>query len=284
MIVSDIKKLRDPFVLLENGTYYAYGTGWVCYENTTGNLDGHWEYLGVVANIDENDDDGCHWAPEVHKYNGAFYMITTYKSKKTGHRGCSVFKSDTPKGPFFEISNGHATPNDWDAIDGTLYIDEENKPWMVFVHEWTCREDHIGSFSCAEMSNDLTHFISEPQEMFYANEPAWATKGVTDGCFMHKADNGDLLMLWSNFLSDGYCVAVAKSENGKLVSKWTHKDKLLYSKGGKYEYDGGHAMLFSGLDGKTYMSLHSPNTPCGERLEVPCFFEIAEKDGEIFIV
>ena len=27
MIESNIKKLRDPFILVENGVYYAYGTG-----------------------------------------------------------------------------------------------------------------------------------------------------------------------------------------------------------------------------------------------------------------
>ena len=66
-------------------------------------------------------------------------MLTTYRSAKTGHRGCTVMKSDTPEGPFKEISSGHVTPLDWDSIDGTLYIDKDGQPWMVFVHELDAR-------------------------------------------------------------------------------------------------------------------------------------------------
>lgn len=36
IIVSDIEQLRDPCVLVADGVYYAYGTGWVCYKNTSG--------------------------------------------------------------------------------------------------------------------------------------------------------------------------------------------------------------------------------------------------------
>ena len=49
MIVSSIKQLRDPSVLVEGNVYYIYGTNWVCYKNTSGSLAGEWEYLGVVA-------------------------------------------------------------------------------------------------------------------------------------------------------------------------------------------------------------------------------------------
>ena len=41
-IVSKIEQLRDPCIVVENGVYYAYGTGWVCYKNTSGSLAGDW--------------------------------------------------------------------------------------------------------------------------------------------------------------------------------------------------------------------------------------------------
>ena len=97
-IVSSIGRLRDPSILLVDGVYYAYGTGWVCYKNTDGLLSGKWESLGVVASIPE-DAETNYWAPEVHEYNGSYYMFTTYKSKASGHRGCVIFKSESPDGP-----------------------------------------------------------------------------------------------------------------------------------------------------------------------------------------
>ena len=183
MITSNIPVLRDPFVLVENGVYYAYGTGWVCYKNTDGCLDGDWKPLGQVA-VDPETVKDQRWAPEIHRYGGSYYMFTTYRSRVTNHRGCTILKSDSPEGPFREITNGFITPTEWDSIDGTLYIDQEGQPWMVFVHEWTCMPDKIGSFAAAKLSEDFTHFISEPMELFRAKDPAGACGGVTDGCFL----------------------------------------------------------------------------------------------------
>ncbi len=58
MIIStNIKHLRDPFILVDNGVYYAYGTWntengwddtvWGCFKNTSGRLDGEWNIIGT---------------------------------------------------------------------------------------------------------------------------------------------------------------------------------------------------------------------------------------------
>lgn len=81
-----------------------------------------------------------------------------------------------------EITNGTVTPPDWDSIDGTFYVDEENQPWMIFVHEWVCTDDHIGRMAATKLSDDLTHFVSEPVELFRADAPVWARDKVTGCC------------------------------------------------------------------------------------------------------
>ena len=280
MIVSQIPVLRDPCILLENGVYYAYGTGWVCYTNTSGDLAGAWRSLGRVVTIPEDAID-CYWAPEVHKYNGAFYMFTTYKSEKTGHRGCTVLRADRPEGPFVEISDGHVTPTNWDSIDGTLYIDEEGTPWMIFVHEWTSTPDGVGRMAAAKMSDDLTRFISEPIELFRADDPSWTDRQVTDGCWMYKCENGELIMIWSNFSNEGYCVGIARSDNGKVDGNWSQDDELLYSKSMTGEYDGGHGMIFYSITGQMYLSIHSPNSAGDGRKETPVFIAIREENGTL---
>ncbi len=282
MIVSSIEKLRDPFIVVKDGIYYAHGTGWHCYRNTSGSLSGAWEDLGMVVQSPPDDDGAQHWAPEVHLYQGAYYMITTYRSSENGHRGCMVLRADHPAGPFTCISEGHITPKEWDCIDGTLYIDPHGQPWMVFVHEWTCQPDHVGTFAAAKLSDDLTRLISQPIELFRADAPAWATAGVTDGCFMHTTVQGELIMLWSNFAADGYCVAIARSDNGRLDGRWSHDPTLLFSKEISGEYDGGHGMLFTDVDGQMYLSLHSPQTLEGAtRLESPVFVPVREENGTI---
>ncbi len=281
MIVSTLPQLRDPCILVEDGVYYAYGTRWIAFKNTSGDLRGEWEELGVVAQIPKNAETN-YWAPEVHKYNGAYYMFTTYRSSVTGHRGCTIMKSDSPEGPFVEITNGHITPSDWDSIDGTFYVDPDGQPWMVFVHEWTSTDDGIGRMAAAKLSDDLTHFISEPVELFRADDPSWSKAQVTDGCWMYRTEDGQLLMLWSNSDSAGYCVGIARSADGRVDGTWTQDKDLLYSKNmAGMKYDGGHGMLFYDTDGQMYLSIHSPNRGGQDRLETPVFIPVREENGTI---
>lgn len=279
IIESNVQRLRDPFVLAENGVYYMYGTDWECYKSN-GDLE-KWEKLEkeVVA-VPENYVD-IKWAPEVHKYNGAYYMFTTYQSSERKYRGCTVLKASSPEGPFVEISDGPITPREWSSIDGTLYIDGENKPWMVFVHEWRFIEGKIGRMAAARLSDDFTRLISEPIELFRADDPKWAVSGITDGCFMYRTKEGKLLMLWSNFEKDGYCVALAESDNGEIDGKWTQNENLLFSKAKSGNYPGGHGMIFEGFDGRRYLSIHSPNGRIGDREEKPIFIPVEERNGEL---
>lgn len=290
MIITSIEGVRDPFILVESGVYYLYGTGiktendwenteWVCYVNRGGKLDGNWEKtkhrIYEIPRFAKKE----FWAPEVHPYKGAYYMFSTYYSSATKHRGCAVLKASSPTGPFSEISNGHITPKDWNAIDATLYVDREGQPWIIFVNEWVCTDDNIGRMAAAKLSDDLTQMISTPVELFRADAPVWTDRQVTDGCFMYTTKENQLLMLWSNFDRDGYTVAVAHSQNGKIDGKWEHEPAPIYKKGSGNLYDGGHGMIFTALDGQKYLSIHSPNLPCGRERVV--FIPICEKNGTL---
>ncbi len=287
MIVTDIKCLRDPYIWVKDGVYYSYGTGWQCYKNTSGKLDGHWERIKFEVFItDTSIDGGDHWAPEVHEYNGAYYMFTTYRNKANeGRHGCTIMRSESLEGPFAEITGGTITPSDWDAIDGTLYVDPEGQPWMVFVREWVSAPHHVGTFTAAKLSDDLTHFISEPIELFRADEPIWKAPVhggyVTDGCWMYTTAEGDLLMLWASFDAHGYVETVSRSSNGRLDGEWIHAETPLYSKAISGTYDGGHGMVFTDLDGQMYLSFHSPNRSTAGRPETPVFLAVREEGGTL---
>lgn len=291
MITTNIESLRDPFVLVEDDAYYVYGTGvtegdwnntvYACYKNDSKKLDGEWKMTKKLVYVLPKNAQKKFWAPEVHKYKGFYYMFATYHSSLTNHKGCTILKSASPEGPFTEITNGHITPSDINAIDGTFYVDEKNCPWMVFVHEWTCTDDNIGRMCAAKLSDDLTHFISEPIELFRADDPVWSRNNVTDGCFMYRTKKGSLLMIWSNFDEDGYCVGIARSDNGEINGKWSQDEKLLFSKKTFGDYDGGHGMIFKDRDGKMYLSVHSPNTPDIECKERTIFVPIKEENDTL---
>ena len=99
---------------------------------------------------------------------------------------------------------------------------------------------------------------------------------------MYKCENGELLMIWSTCDKYGYCVAIARSSNGKVDGTWTHDPVRLYSKESQ-PYDGGHGMIFTSIYGQTYMVIHSPNSAVGDRYETPVFIAIREENGTLVL-
>lgn len=280
---------RDPFIMLYDNRYYLYHgaseSGIFC--SVSDDLEVWSDPVKVFAVPENFHGTKClFWAPECHYYNGYFYIFTSVWSKIYEHRVISVYRSNNPLGPFEDIAGGCITPKDWDAIDGTLYVDDEGQPWMVFVHEWTSMPDDNGGMCAAKLSEDFTHFISEPIHLFYAKTPAWATRGITDGCYLYTTDAGELLMIWSNFSKNEYAIGLVKSESGKIEGPWTHCEDTVYQRGQKPQFaeDGGHGMIFQTREGKTKMVLHSPNKklPNGDYEHI-VMYDVVEKNGLIEI-
>ena len=255
--------VRDPCVLLYEGRYYIYGTGlaWPGYGcRVSDDLVGWSDPVPVFTPPAGFDGCGDWWAPECHLYQGRFYLFATYRSAASGKRGTAVFVSDSPAGPFAPLSDGHITPKERDCIDGTLYIDEQGDPWIVYVSEWTSNADGVGLMSAARLSGDLSRMVSEPVHLFGARDAAWAGANVTDGPWLYRTASGKLLMLWSNGSKTGYAVGIAASQNGRIDGKWTQQRRPLYQKDRRNALDGGHGMLFRTSEGRLLLSIHAPNT------------------------
>ncbi len=291
MIENKDIQMRDPFVFVnkKDDKYYLFGstdkniwdkgTGFDAYVGTDLK---QWE--GPFPAFRPDDDfysEKNFWAPEVHEYNGMYYMFATFLRKDNQHRGTAILISESLLGPFRPHSDGPVTPREWDSLDGTLYVDEDGQPWMVFCHEWVQVVD--GEICAVRLSEDLKEAIGEPQTLFKASEAPWSTSFnhprypekeifVTDGPFLFKDSKDNLLMLWASFINNIYAQGISKSTTGKITGPWIHQEKPLY------ENDGGHGMMFRTFNGELMLTLHAPNdTP----LERPIFTKLIEKNDEI---
>ncbi len=271
MLKRENIRIRDPFILVDekNKKYYMYGTT---------DLTGQYE-TGTTFVVYESKDlekfsepvtvfsgenfwaDSDFWAPEVFNYKGKYYMFASFKSKDRS-RGTQILVSDSPTGRFKPITEYPVTPEGWDCLDGTLYI-EDGKPYMIFCREWV--ETIDGEMYAIELSDDLTKAVSEPIKLFSASENPYATGFdggrdrpcfVTDGPFVYK-ENGKAVMLWSSVHEGIYCVLKAYSD--KITGKWIQSDKPVFS------IDGGHCMIFKALNGNEKIALHYPNQAPEER-------------------
>ncbi len=266
-------RLRDPFILVERKKrlYYLYGS---TDRNTwSGPGSGFDAYYSVDLKVWEGPfqvfapPEGFwgkenFWAPEVHEVDGRFFMFATFCG--TGRRGTAILVGDGPLGPFLPHSDGAVTPQAWDALDGTLFVDEDGDRWLVFCHEWRQAKD--GKVCARRLSEDLHTGVGEPLTLFAASEAPWTRSiqegcYVTDGPFLHRSSGGSLLMLWSSFGSFGYAQGLARSSTGELFGSWDHCEAPIW------EVDGGHGMIFRALDDEPRLILHHPNRRHGRE---PC--------------
>ena len=272
MLKREEIRIRDPFILTdkENGCYYMYGTtalgvGTLAAGNTfsvykTYDLE-NFEEPKVIFDGSEIGfwADRDFWAPEVHKYNGKYYLFGSCKAKNRC-RATQIFVCDTPDGRFVPVSDKPITPANWECLDGTLFV-ENGTPYIVFCHEWVQVKD--GEIWAMPLTDDLSAPAGDPVMLFKASDdPDVSELGgvgpgnyVTDGPFLYR-EGGKVKMIWSSFYKGRYLVLEAESDS--VLGKWTHN-------GSRFDFDGGHAMIFETLEGNRMISLHAPNSANNER-------------------
>lgn len=279
-------RIRDPFIVEYNDRYLLFGT----------TDPSPWNGPGVGFDRYESDDlenwtgpfpafrpspgfwgETQFWAPEVHSYNGAWWMFATF-ADDAGRRGTQVLAGPGPDGLFVPWSDGPVTPSEWMCLDGTLFVDDSGEPWLVFCHEWL--QAGQGAIYAQRLEADLRNSLGSPVLLFHASQAPWtrpfhhAATGyddhafITDGPFVIHDDAG-LALLWSSGGEGGYSVGVARSSTGLITGPWVHQPQPLVAS------DGGHAMLLA-TRGARFLIFHQPNELPFERLTIE---RVAETSG-----
>ncbi|QNP76208.1 family 43 glycosylhydrolase [Streptomyces roseirectus] len=283
--------LHDPYVVADaaSRTYYLYtsnvpsltgveGAGTMVYRSADLR---EWEAPVVVFLASEQEGgwatEGA-WAPEVHERAGRYYLFTTLHNEErrlgegTYMRGTVTAVSDSPLGPFTLLDPSRPVPPaHLMTLDGTLYVDRDGQPWMVYAHEWLQTVD--GTMEAVRLTGDLSGAVGDPVHLFRGSDAFWLNEQippglphrlppyVTDGPQLLRAPDGALLMLWSTYeknvpgedgsLTGDYVQTYAVSESGRLTGPWTQRQPLVRG-------DSGHGMLFRAFGGELMMILHRP--------------------------
>lgn len=281
MKLQDIH-IRDPYILVENGLYYLYGTrGKGCWDTCSGfdvyvssDLENWSDPVSVFEASPDFWGTKQFWAPEVHKYKGKYYMFASF-SAEGKRRATHILVSNSPVETFVPLTKDPATPSEWECLDGTFYVSKTGIPYVIFCHEWVQVSD--GEMWAQQLSEDLTETIGTPKLLFKASEPAWATgdpngKYITDGPLLYRHSDDELYMIWSTQWNRRYIEACARSSNGEIDGEWIHLDQFLF------DQDGGHGMLFCDNDNFLRFIMHTPNVNPSER---PVLINVEVKDGAI---
>lgn len=266
--------IRDPFVFVKGNKYYLLGTTgeeqWEKGSDLTLYISSDlvsFEKKCVMVKGRALDTYTNIWAPELHEYNGKYYLIVSAYREDIG-RGSLIFVSDGLDDKFQMLTGEYITPAGWGCLDATLFV-YHKKPYLCFSNEWMTpiTKDGDGALYVAELSADLTKLAQKPYKIISGKNCGIAVESVyeqyrgyvAEGPWMYE-EGGKICVLWSTFTKTGYSVVKSVSENG-IFGEY-NIEKIVFDK------DGGHCMRFIDLDGKAQIVLHQPNTYPLERMQL----------------
>ena len=253
-------RLADPFILLDKGTYYAYGThsrnGIEFYTST--NLK-EWKFGGLALHKDDSYGEKWFWAPEVYHIDGVYYMFYSADS-----RTC-VATSDSPAGPFEQVVQKPLIDG-YKNIDNTLFIDDDGTPYMFYV-----RVEKPFKICVAELNKDLQSIKKECVAICISPTQSWERKSqrINEGPSVFK-HNGLYHMLYSGngYTSQYYGIGLATAKNIKGPWRKSKLNPILQFPG---ELVGaGHGAPFYDKKGRMHYVFHAHNS--NEKIHPRCMY------------
>lgn len=293
--IGEMTNIGDPAILKHGGKYYMYATsmhetGYFSWESED-LVD--WRAGSIVYTHSKQDEQwasGDFWAPEVVEYNGMFYMVFTAK-KHNNETAVSIASSDSPSGPFTDI-HVDIFKEEGSFIDGSLFIDDNNTPYIYYVRD--NRDNivngrHVSQIYGVELSKDLTETVGDPQLLLEPNQ-SWETQNVDvdilEGPFMLKHEGNYYLMYTANaFWDPFYAVGYAVSDNPLGTFNKNENNPILSNDLENGVSGPGHNTVTVGLDDETYYIVYhvhtNPDNPSGDRR--PAIDRLFFEDGEMKI-
>ena len=266
--------LADPFILLDNGTYYAYGThsadGIEVY--TSQDLK-NWRPAGLALKKGDVWGKKWFWAPEVYRSGDKFIMY--YSAEE--HIWAAV--ADSPLGPFKQSVKAPMLPGERN-IDHTLFIDSDGKARIFF-----CRLIKRNDIWTAELENDLVTIKKDTIKFCIAPEQPWELENgrINEGAAVIKHNNKYYLTYSGNGYTSklyGIGYAVSDSPEGPWVK--SQRNPIFQNPGGKLSGSGHHA-IFKDKAGKLKIVFHSHRSDKNIHPRIMHITDAEFKDGELYI-
>ena len=245
--------LADPFILLYDGVYYAYGTGaasgievWVSRDMVSWERGEGGAREGLALHREDVWGDKWFWAPEVYRLKDKFYMYFSAEEH------ICVAVSDSPLGPFVQHEKKPLIADE-KCIDNTLFIDDDGRAYMYFD-----RFNDGLNIWVVEMEDDYVTMKKETMRPCIHVSQAWEEvwPRVNEGCFVIRHD-GTCYMTYSGngYESPYYGIGCATADSP--LGPWTKYDHnpLLQNPGDLVGV--GHSAMFRDKAGNLKIVFHA---------------------------
>ena len=248
-VVSTTLPIADPYILLYDGMYYAYGTsgdnGFEVY--TSDDLETWKRSSAMALNKQDSYADRWFWAPEVHYVEKAKKFYLFYSADEH----ICVATSDSPYGPF--VQDEKKPIREEKSIDTSVFFDDDGKAYLYFV-----RFTDGNVIWVAELNDDLKSIKEETLTQCFAAEEPWELilpKVVEGPSVIKQGDTYYLMYSANGYTSQDYAVGYATSKSPFGPWKKYEKNPILHNYKGLVGV--GHGAPFIDKEGKMRYVFHA---------------------------
>ncbi|HJA88937.1 MAG TPA: glycoside hydrolase family 43 protein [Candidatus Parabacteroides intestinavium] len=248
-VVSTTLPIADPYILLYDGMYYAYGTsgdnGFEVY--TSDDLETWKRSSAMALNKQDSYADRWFWAPEVYYVEKAKKFYLFYSADEH----ICVATSDSPYGPF--VQDEKKPIREEKSIDTSVFFDDDGKAYLYFV-----RFTDGNVIWVAELNDDLKSIKEETLTQCFAAEEPWELilpKVVEGPSVIKQGDTYYLMYSANGYTSQDYAVGYATSKSPFGPWKKYEKNPILHNYKGLVGV--GHGAPFIDKEGKMRYVFHA---------------------------
>ena len=248
-VVSMTLPIADPYILLYDGMYYAYGTsgdnGFEVY--TSDDLETWKRSSAMALNKQDSYADRWFWAPEVYYVEKAKKFYLFYSADEH----ICVATSDSPYGPF--VQDEKKPIREEKSIDTSVFFDDDGKAYLYFV-----RFTDGNVIWVAELNDDLKSIKEETLTQCFAAEEPWELilpKVVEGPSVIKQGDTYYLMYSANGYTSQDYAVGYATSKSPFGPWKKYEKNPILHNYKGLVGV--GHGAPFIDKEGKMRYVFHA---------------------------
>ncbi len=229
-----VNNIGDPFILKDVGTdgqtiYYLYATSFIkgfkvwSSKNLT-----DWKEEGICYDGSKSKwAKDSFWAPECTKYKGNYYLFFSANWNYNPENDDETFRiglamSDSPLGPFQDVSDHPIFDPAYPIIDANVFIDEDGRKYLTYSR--CCYKHKVGPYEEShiygvELSEDLTSTVGQPVKLLWPQQE-WENQSLhtgrrwNEGSFMFKR-NGTYYMTFSanHFMDKEYAIGYARADH-----------------------------------------------------------------------
>lgn len=293
--IGKMTDIGDPFVLKDEGKYYMYATSAPGYGFKVWESDNlvNWEDAGLAYDHIDSEERwgiGDFWAPEVIRKDDTYYMTYSARNQKDSLR-MAVATSDSPTGPFVD-SNPDIIRQEGSYIDGHIFIDEDDTPYLYYVkdnYENVVDGNNVSHIYVQEMADDLLSLVGAPEFLLEPDQEWEDPNGDfqwNEGPFIVKNEKKYYLMYSANFFAGpDYGVGYAVSDHPMGPFEKSESNPILAADLENGISGPGHNSVTVGLDDETLYAVYhihtDPENPTGDRR--PAIDRLYFENGEMKI-